>query len=146
MAQKAVPVFNVPNTPADGEPEVLIEQLLWIIQLRWIAAMGLAIAAVVSTYLFPVPVLENPVPVYLCAGVLLLSNIIYYFVTKKRGPDVGPKDIALGMFQVETDLVILTAVLHFSGGVVNPFFLFYVFHVIIAAIILPRNLSSPCFL
>jgi signal transduction histidine kinase len=45
------------------------------------------------------------------------------------------------MIQVEVDLVILTAVLHFSGGIVNPFFLFYLFHVIIATIILPRNLS-----
>ena len=36
---------------------------------------------------------------------------------------------------------ILTVVLYFSGGVVNPFSLFYVFHVIMAAIILPRNLS-----
>jgi signal transduction histidine kinase len=42
---------------------------------------------------------------------------------------------------VEADLIILTAVLHFSGGVVNPFYLFYVFHIIIATIILPRNLS-----
>ncbi|MHC4323038.1 MAG: two-component system sensor histidine kinase NtrB [Planctomycetota bacterium] len=45
------------------------------------------------------------------------------------------------MILVEVDLIILTAVLHFSGGVLNPCYLFYIFHVIIAAIILPRNLS-----
>jgi signal transduction histidine kinase len=51
------------------------------------------------------------------------------------------KDTVLAMIQVEADLVILTAVLLFSGGVANPFFLFYIFHVIIATIILSRNLS-----
>jgi signal transduction histidine kinase len=51
------------------------------------------------------------------------------------------KDTVLAMIQVEADLVILTAVLLFSGGVANPFFLFYIFHVIIATIILPKNIS-----
>jgi two-component system sensor histidine kinase AtoS len=45
------------------------------------------------------------------------------------------------MIQIEVDLIILTAVLHFSGGVLNPCFLFFIFHVIIAAIILPHSLS-----
>ena len=52
------------------------------------------------------------------------------------------KGTVLALLQVEVDLVILTAVLLFSGGVTNPFFLFYIFHVIIATIILPKNLSS----
>ena len=47
----------------------------------------------------------------------------------------------MAMVQIEVDLLALTAVLHFAGGVANPFLLFYVFHVIIATIILPRNLS-----
>jgi len=117
----------------------LLEQLLWLIQLRWIAVVGLAAAALVGNYVFPV--LTNPVPIYVCAGALLLCNIFYYLVTTRKGSGVGLRDIVLGIVQVEADLVILTAVLHFSGGAVNPFFLFYVFHVIIATIILPRNLS-----
>ncbi len=127
------------DRPSQCTREVLIEQLLWLIQLRWIAVVGVVIAALIGNYVFPV--LINPMPIYVCAGVLLLCNIFYYLVTTKRGSGVGPKDVVLGMIQVETDIVILTAVLHFSGGVVNPFSLFYVFHVIIAAIILPRNLS-----
>ncbi|MFC1783573.1 nitrogen regulation protein NR(II) [Planctomycetota bacterium] len=38
-------------------------------------------------------------------------------------------------------MIILTALLHFTSGVMNPFVLFYVFHVIIATIILSRNLA-----
>lgn len=119
--------------------EVLVEQNLWLIRLRWIAVAGLVGAGIISTSVFPV--LVNAVPIYICAGILLLCNICYFCTATKRTADAGPKDIVLGMIQIEADLVILTAVLHFSGGVVNPFILFYIFHIIIATIILPRNLS-----
>jgi hypothetical protein len=71
----------------------------------------------------------------------LLCNTFYFLAASKQNREVGRKDILLGMIQAEADLVILTAILHFSGGVVNPFVLFYIFHVIISTIILPRNLS-----
>ena len=119
--------------------KTLAEQLFWLIQLRWIAVIGVVAAALAGNYVFPV--LMNPVPIYICAGVLLLCNIFYCLVTTRGSSGVGSRDIMLGMIQVEADIAILTAVLHFSGGVVNPFFLFYIFHVIMATIILPRNLS-----
>ncbi len=123
------------------ERESLAEQNLWLIQLRWIAVVGVVTAASVGYYVFPVPVLITPIPIYICAGVLLLSNILYYLAATNGVFGVKPKALVLGVVQAETDIVVLTAVLHFSGGVVNPFFLFYTFQVIIAAIILPRNLS-----
>ena len=139
MIPRAGLALDAVDRPSQCTREVLSELLLWLIQLRWIAVVGVITLALIANYVFPV--LTSPVPIYICAGVLLLCNIFYYLVTTRKGPGVGLKDIVLGMVQVEVDIVILTAVLHFSGGVVNPFFLFYVFHVIIAAIILPRNLS-----
>ncbi|MHC4270751.1 MAG: two-component system sensor histidine kinase NtrB [Planctomycetota bacterium] len=101
--------------------------------------VGLVTACLVSSYIFPV--LKSAVPIYICAGTLLIFNICYFFVASKKSDSAGLKDIVMGMTQVEADLILLTIVLHFSGGVVNPFFLFYIFPVIIATIILPRNLS-----
>ena len=121
--------------------EVLVEQILWLIRLRWIAVGSIVAAVLVGGYVFPYPLLPSATPIYVCAGILLLCNIFYFSVATKKTDDAGPKDIALAMVQVEADLVILTAVLLFSGGVANPFFLFYIFHIIIATIILPRNLS-----
>jgi signal transduction histidine kinase len=86
-------------------------------------------------------VLATAVPIYICAGILFFSNVGYFWVATKKVAGAGPKDTILAMIQAEVDLVILTAVLHFSGGVVNPFFLFYIFQIIVATIILPRNLS-----
>ncbi|OHB74068.1 MAG: hypothetical protein A2Z25_10920 [Planctomycetes bacterium RBG_16_55_9] len=110
-----------------------------MIRLRWIAVGGIIAAVLLGTYAFGV--LTHPAPLYLCAAVLLVCNISYFAAATKKPEEARPRDLLLGMIQVEADLFILTAVLDFSGGVVNPFFLFYVFHVIIAAIILPRSLS-----
>jgi signal transduction histidine kinase len=86
-------------------------------------------------------VLTSAAPIYICAGLLFLCNIGYLWVAKKKVADGGHKDIVLGIIQAEADLVLLTAVLHFSGGVTNPFILFYIFQIIVATIILPRTLS-----
>ena len=119
--------------------EVLVEQILWLIRLRWIAVGTLIASAILGRFIFPV--LASPILIYACAAVLLTCNILYFLAATKKTEDAGPRDIFLGMIQVEVDLIILTAVLHFSGGVLNPCFLFYIFHVIIAAIILPQSLS-----
>ena len=39
-------------------------------------------------------------------------------------------------FQISTDLIILTLLLHYSGGVENPFIIYYIFHMIISSIVL----------
>jgi len=119
--------------------EALVEQILWLIRLRWIAVGALIASALLSRFVFPV--LASPILIYACAAILLTCNILYFLFATKKPENAGPRDVLLGMIQVEVDLLILTAVLHFSGGILNPCIFFYVFHVIIAAIILPHSLS-----
>ncbi|MHC4863870.1 MAG: sensor histidine kinase [Planctomycetota bacterium] len=127
------------DKPVQWTREALVEQILWLIRLRWVAVASIVAAALVGRYVFPV--LVTPIPIYVLAVVLFVSNVFFYLAATREAGRGGPRDIVLGTVQVEVDLIILTLVLHFSGGVVNPFFLFYLFHVIIATIILPRNLS-----
>jgi signal transduction histidine kinase len=49
--------------------------------------------------------------------------------------------LAFTWYQIVLDLTVLTLALHVSGGIENPFSFFYVFHVIIAAILLPPRVS-----
>jgi signal transduction histidine kinase len=121
--------------------EVLGEQILWLIRLRWIAVVGIVVAVLAGSYVFPYPLLPSPTPIYICAAILLLCNYLYFCAATRKTSYFVPRDTVQAMIQVEADLVILTAVLLFSGGVANPFFLFFIFHVIIATIILPKNLS-----
>lgn len=132
-------VSDVMDKPSQCTSEVLVEQILWLIKLRWMAIAVIIAATLLGSYVFPV--LTAPYLIYLCALALLLCNIVYFFAATKKPGDASPKDLIFGMVQVEVDLLFLTMILHFSGGIVNPCFLFYIFHVIIAAIILPRILS-----
>lgn len=99
---------------------------------------GIVVATTAASYIFPV--LVTPLPIYGCALILLLCNCLYFW-TITQPNRTEQKDMMLGVIQAEVDMVILTAVLHFSGSVTNPFFLFYIFHVILATIMLPRNFS-----
>jgi signal transduction histidine kinase/PAS domain-containing protein len=117
----------------------LSDQTVWLISLRWVAVAAVAVGTLAGTYVFPV--LADPRPLYATAAVLLACNLAYVAAVR-RDRRHGPRGtVALAMVQMEMDLLVLTAVLHFSGGVANPFCLFYIFHVILATIILPRNLS-----
>jgi signal transduction histidine kinase len=117
---------------------VLVDQLKWLIFLRWFAIFGIVITGLVSSTLFPV--LYSPIPIYACAGILLVCNLVFLLLTS--GHSVKPDRVTfLAMVQLEIDLAVLTLLLYFAGGLTNPFVLFYVFHIIIATIILPRNLS-----
>lgn len=127
------------DRPSHSVRQVFCEQLLWLIKLRWIAAVFIVSAGFTGTSVFPL--LATARPIYMCALLLLVCNLIYYITATQKGGHATRKDTVLAMAQVELDLVILTALLHFSGGLMNPFVLFYVFHVIIATIILPQNLS-----
>ncbi len=117
----------------------LAEQSRWLISLRWIAGGLILAGALTGTYVFPV--IASPVPLYVVAGILLLCNLAYVAAARTCRSDRGWRHLAFVMVQIEVDLLLLTAVLHFAGGVVNPFSFFYVFHVIVATIILPRGLS-----
>jgi signal transduction histidine kinase len=139
MAKKVEVIADSFDNPSQCTRELLVEQILWQIRLRWFAVAGIVAAVFIGSSIFPI--LTSTWPIYICAGALLLSNAFYFWAATKRPAHAGPRDIVLGMIQSEADLVILTAVLHFSGGVVNPFFLFYIFHIVIATIILPRNMS-----
>lgn len=139
MAAKINTEIEGIDKPSQCTREVLVEQNLLLIRLRWIAVVGLVAAAMAGSYVSSV--LTTVGPLYVCAGILLLCNIVFFLVATKKAANAGRRYVVLGMMQAEADLIILTAVLHFSGGVVNPFFLFYIFHSIIATIILPRNLS-----
>jgi signal transduction histidine kinase len=84
-------------------------------------------------------------PLLLIGALLLLSNIIYLFVYRhltRQLESFNERNLKiLVLVQIIIDLILLTFLLHFSGGVENPFIIYYVFHLMIASIILPRIIS-----
>ncbi len=116
----------------------IIEGALWLIRLRWLAIVGIFIATKFSASILHITIQE--VPLYLLALVLFGFNIISLFSIKHIRKNKVPIKFFNGRtilyFQIYSDLVILTCLLHYSGGVENPFIIYYIFHMIISSILL----------
>ena len=115
-----------------SSPE-LADRIRWFIRLRWLAVAGLvAAASLVASLDYPVPWTT----LVGLAGLLGVLNVLFVFLSRRSVPPV-----AFAWWQVVVDLTILTLALHVSGGIENPFIFFYVFHVIIASILLSVRMS-----
>ena len=73
MATKISAAADGFDRPSQCTREVLAEQILWLIRLRWIAVGGIVASCLVGSYVFKV--LISTTPIYICAGVLLFCNI-----------------------------------------------------------------------
>ncbi len=108
----------------------------WLIRLRWIAVFGTFVVIYSVGFLTEiVPSIPRGVRLLILATLLGLSNGIYHFWNRYR------ENYSFQNFvQMITDLVFLTLLLHFSGGITNPLYLLYFFHVILGAIVFsPRR-------
>ena len=115
----------------------------WLIKLRWFAATGIILATFISSEFFHISLKEKQL--YIVAFLLLLSNFIYFLFDRKAKNRVGKRHHSayqsLIVAQILGDLILLTILLHFSGGVENPFIIYYVFHLMLASILLSRIMS-----
>ncbi len=116
----------------------IIDGGLWLIRLRWIAIVGIIVATKFSSDILHITIRE--IPLYALAVVLFIFNLISFFGIKY----IIRKEVSYRLingksilyFQIYSDLLILTCLLHFSGGVENPFIIYYIFHMIISSILL----------
>jgi len=117
--------------------------LKWFIRIRWIAVAVLIASDFIVSHFFNISVEEYRI--YIIAGILFLLNIFHWWVLKRIIRDQGANVIGRIKrnihFQIITDLILLTFVIHYSGGIENPLILFYFFHLIIASSIFSTFLS-----
>ncbi len=117
-----------------SDEDRIIHFIAWFIRMRWLACIMGTVLAIVSIRVLRY--LEEEAFAPLCALVLLLvfSNILFSQMLKRRW---GIRYLA--EIQVGTDLLILTTMLHFAGGLENPMAVAYIFHIIIGGILLDRR-------
>ena len=126
----------VPDAEPATPPRASVERsataitLTWLVRLRWGFFLAQAVTVVAARY-----VLAVDVPVAALAGVVATSgasNLALGLWSRRRR---DPQQSALGGVFV-LDTLLLTALLYFSGGPANPFSVFYLVHVTIAAVAL----------
>jgi len=116
----------------------LLKRAYWLIKLRWIAIVCVGAAIYVSSNLLGIELQDAAL--YSIAILLALYNLIVLLLLNhfaKRGNEVSHVAVKkIINVQISTDLLILTILLHFSGGIENPFVFYFIFHMIIASILL----------
>lgn len=120
----------------------------WFIRLRWIMAFATVGLLLVERY--QTPGFYRPAAVGLCIGALAVVNVVWTILSrdliagKYSGVDVPRTVVRRAMMfanaQMTVDLLILTVILRYSGGIENPMAVFYLFHMLISALLLsPLN-------
>ncbi|NOX89764.1 MAG: HAMP domain-containing histidine kinase [Calditrichaeota bacterium] len=133
--------FRIPS-PGELFPfldtSILQDRLGWSVKLRWMAIIGYFLATMGAKYL-----LEFNIPyhyIWLTLFTLLLINCVYYLI-QKLIPDISFfAELVLLSIHIIIDLIFLSLLIHFSGGIENPVYLFYLFHVVLSSIVFPRRL------
>jgi signal transduction histidine kinase len=116
----------------------------WFIRLRWII-VGAAVALLLVDRL-KWPEFDRSWAVAACVGILALVNVAWWLIGKQllgevcgaggRSPQDLGRVVSYVNAQMTVDMLILTVVLRFSGGIENPMSVFYLFHMLIAALLL----------
>jgi len=121
----------------------LNERIYWLVQLRWAAVVGALTTIAVANALLP-----NTLPLVPLVSVTLaiaLYNLFFYvYAHKLASYDFATRyrqSLIIAHAQIILDLIALTILLHFSGGLENPFYFYYVLHMITASILLSRRAS-----
>lgn len=123
-------------SPSSGVDAIGVENMLLLVQLRWIAVAGQ-----VATIVFVATVLgvNLPlVPMGIVAASLVVLNLASLWWLR-RGRDVGTVGLLVALL---FDVGGLTAQLYLSGGAMNPFAFLYLLQVTLAAVLLNVRLTS----
>ena len=116
----------------------LVKRAYWLIKLRWIAIAGVGLATFMASTVLYISVQDFGL--YGIAILLALYNTTVLLLlnrfTRRQKETPGSAIKKLINVQISADLLILTVLLHFSGGIENPFVFFFIFHMVIVSILL----------
>ncbi|MBN1652801.1 MAG: HAMP domain-containing histidine kinase [Deltaproteobacteria bacterium] len=143
----------------------LIARRGWIIQLRWTAVIAVVCTIEVARFFLGVELVRGPLYA-LVAGLALYNTVLFAIESRLKRTQASEfwhrpsaikrflvprpfRNLAMeaeayrttvfAVAQMSIDLGFLASMLHFSGGVENPFAFFSIFHVIIASILMSRR-------
>ncbi len=101
------------------------------------AILGALVTIWVAPRLLRVELYEYPLRLIVAA--LAAYNLVFWAIGRwVPRATTGPAVSHFANLQIALDLIALTALLHFAGGIENPFVCYYVFHIVIASILLSR--------
>ncbi len=120
--------------------EELFGRLGWFIKIRWAFLAGLLLTILLARYQLGIDLPYSRIEA-VGAFIFFYNSLLFWrhrAVKKKGTPDLRATRLEAN-FQIGADYVSLSAVIHFAGGVENPFLFLYLLHVIIGSILLSQR-------
>ncbi len=118
----------------------MLSQVAWFNRLRLLA--GATVIWLTALACHGLGIVANPWPLYGLGGLILVIDGLY-LLSFPRLSRASARAVQRHVdLQIGIDLLILTALLHQSGGITNPLVLFYLFHTFIAALV--RSVTAAC--
>jgi len=117
----------------------LLSRLNWFVKLRWLFLLGLGGVLFSADWAFNVQI--RLAPILLICGIVLIYNSGFYVLHRQMRATPGRKITSKHLrveanLQIGLDLLCLVFLIHYSGGIENPFVFFFVFHMILGSILL----------
>ncbi|MBA7485504.1 MAG: hypothetical protein GH158_06595 [Dehalococcoidia bacterium] len=141
------------------EESALVVRIGVFVKMRWLAIAGVLIASLIATQAFHIQF--SLVPIYIICAVMTVYNFLFLYQARHLNAEISdslPETLAVplrhlliipratspllararatGNVHIIVDLAALTVLLHYTGGIENPFIFYFVFHVILAGILL----------
>jgi signal transduction histidine kinase len=111
---------------------------LLFIKLRYGAVVLLTLLLIGLEFILKLPLTKAQLSAIIIITILILFyNIILNIIRPFIGHEGKFNNLHLSLIQMILDLSALTLLIHYTGGIENPLYMFYIFHMIIGSLILP---------
>lgn len=112
----------------------------WLIRLRY-GAVAMIIAFIVAFYVFPqisISTHQRTLIYFISFSIIFYNIVLSFLVTTKFVKNEINKfnPIHVAVIQMLLDLVALLAVVYYTGTLESPFYIFFIFHMIIGSMLL----------
>ncbi len=114
----------------------LSERLRWLLNLRWVALASVTVAVLGARAL---NYLESAWPLALITTAMAVMNFGFLGLHARVPVRTLRALSAEALLQITVDVVGLGTLIFFSGALANPFIFYFIFHVVIAGILLERK-------
>lgn len=132
----------IPSYTYDFEQlwSLLINRNKWLIKLRYLVAISLALFTIISAFYlkFDFSTKQFNALLFLSA-IIVVYNLFFSYITKS---DYVKNDVEhfnpmhVSLLQLLADQAILAGVVYYTGGIESPFYVFFIFQMIIGSLIL----------
>ena len=124
--------YNTHTQEKSSREKELIESLARFINLRWIIVIGIFVTSKFAKFGLGI---DLPIiPIFIVTFCILIFNLVcFYFQKHVKSYE------RFANLQIAVDWIALVFLVHYTGGIESPVIFYFIFHVIIEAILLSKK-------